>query len=151
MNKQQNSTPVRRSDPSATLAWLQNMARQARLAWRLLLDQRVSAWTKLIPPVVVAYILFPLDILPDVTPLLGQLDDVAVLFLGMKLFIEMSPPDVVREHLIALGAHVDGWRVVDGENESPPTVIEGEYELANPEAPDAEESRQQSNSGEGAA
>lgn len=141
MNRQERPTPIRRSDPSAMIAWIQNLARQARLAWRLLWDQRVPAWTKLIPPVVLAYVLFPFDIVPDITPFLGQLDDLAVLFLGIKLFIELAPPDVVREHLLALGVPTEEWRVVDEENESP-TVIEGEYELHGPEAPAAEETRQ---------
>ena len=140
MNRQERPTPIRRSDPGAMIAWIQNLARQARLAWRLLWDQRVPAWTKLIPPVVLAYVLFPFDIVPDITPFLGQLDDLAVLFLGIKFFIELAPPDVVREHLLALGASVEEWRVVDEENE-PPTVIEGEYELRDPEAPAAEDTR----------
>jgi len=58
-----------------------------------------------------------------------------VLLLGVKLFIELAPPAVVREHLLALGASIKGWRVAeDGE---PSVVIEGEYEVKGPEAPDS--------------
>jgi hypothetical protein len=32
----------------------------------------------------------------------------------------------VREHLLALGAQVQGWRVVDEPEDEPPIVIEGE-------------------------
>ena len=68
-------------------------------------------------------------------PGLGQLDDIAVLLLGIKFFIELAPPDVVREHLLALGARIKEWRVVeDGE---PSVVIEGDYEVKGPEAPDS--------------
>jgi hypothetical protein len=63
---------------------------------------------------------------------LGQLDDLAVLLLGTKLFIELSPPDVVREHLLALGAKIKEWRVVEEDSE-PPQVVEGEYTLTGPE------------------
>jgi uncharacterized membrane protein YkvA (DUF1232 family) len=44
------------------------------------------------------YLIFPVDLLPDFIPVLGQLDDLAILALGIKLFIELSPKDIVREY-----------------------------------------------------
>ena len=137
MSKDRRPVPVSQDDANALLVWLQDVARQARLAWRLFWDQRVPMWTKLIPPAALAYLLFPIDLIPDVALGLGQLDDVAVLLIGVKLFIELAPPDVVREHLLALGARIDEWRVVDEEGE-PSVVIEGQYELQTPETPEAE-------------
>ena len=53
-----------------------------------------------------------------------------MLLLGIKLFVELAPPDVVREHLRALGAHIEEWRVVEeAEGNEPSVVIEGEYQL----------------------
>jgi len=124
------------NDTSALLVWIKDVARQARLAWRLFWDQRVPLWTKLIPPVALGYVFFPLDIIPDVVPGLGQLDDVAVLLIGIKLFIELSPPDVVHEHLRALGARIKEWRAVEDEEGESSVVIEGEYELKGPETPE---------------
>jgi uncharacterized membrane protein YkvA (DUF1232 family) len=124
------------NDTSALLVWIKDVARQARLAWRLFWDRRVPLWTKLIPPVALGYVLFPLDIIPDVVPGLGQLDDVAVLLIGVKLFIELSPPDVVHEHLRALGARIKEWRTVEDEEGESSVVIEGEYELKGPETPE---------------
>ena len=129
MSDNRHPIPVEPNDTSAILGWLQDAARQGRLAWRLFWDSRVPLWTKLIPPAALAYVVFPLDIIPDVALGLGQLDDLAVLLLGLKLFIEVSPPDVVREHLRALGARIKEWRVVE---EEPPVVIEGEYQLQEP-------------------
>jgi uncharacterized membrane protein YkvA (DUF1232 family) len=137
MSKDRRPVPVSQDDANALLVWLQDVARQARLAWRLFWDRRVPLWTKLIPPAALAYLLFPIDLIPDVALGLGQLDDVAVLLIGVKLFIELAPPDVVREHLLALGARIEEWRVVDEEGE-PSVVIEGQYELQTPEAPEAE-------------
>jgi uncharacterized membrane protein YkvA (DUF1232 family) len=137
MSKDRRPVPVSPDDTNALLVWLQDVARQARLAWRLFWDQRVPLWTKLIPPAALAYLLFPIDLIPDVALGLGQLDDVAVLLIGVKLFIELAPPDVVREHLLALGARIEEWRVVDEEGE-PSVVIEGQYELQTPETPEAE-------------
>jgi hypothetical protein len=89
----------------------------------------VPFWTKLIPPAVLLYLISPADFIPDVALGLGQLDDLAVLLIGTKLFIELSPVDIVREHLTALGAHIQEWRVQDGEKEPPP-IVEGEYAVA---------------------
>jgi uncharacterized membrane protein YkvA (DUF1232 family) len=128
MSQDRHPMQVPPDNTGAILAWLQDVVRQARLAWRLFRDQRVPLWTKLIPPVAVAYALFPVDIIPDVALGLGQLDDIAVLLLGIKFFIELSPPEVVREHLAALGAHIKEWHLVD-EEERPSAVIEATYEI----------------------
>jgi uncharacterized membrane protein YkvA (DUF1232 family) len=121
---------------SAVLAWLKDVVRQLRLAWRLFLDRRVPLWTKLVPPAAMAYVLSPIDILSDFPPVgLNQLDDLAVLFLGVKLFIELAPPDVVREHLENLGVRFEEWRVMDDET----TVVEGRYEIRAPEAREQED------------
>ncbi len=137
MGKDQYPMPIEPNDTSALLAWVRDTARQARLAWRLFWDKRVPLWTKVIPPAALAYLLFPVDLIPDVALGLGQLDDAAVLLLGAKLFIELAPPDVVREHLRALGARIKEWRVVEEDGE-PPVVIEGEYRLEAPKAEEAE-------------
>ncbi len=131
MSDDRHPMPIEPNDTSAILGWLQDAARQGRLAWRLFWDSRVPLWTKLIPPAALAYLISPVDLVPDVALGLGQLDDLAVLLLGLKLFIEVAPPDVVREHLRALGARIKEWRVV--EEEEPPVVIEGEYQLQEPE------------------
>jgi len=131
MSDDRHPMPIEPNDTSAILGWLQDAARQGRLAWRLFWDSRVPLWTKLIPPAALAYVISPVDLIPDVALGLGQLDDLAVLLLGLKLFIEVAPPDVVREHLRALGARIKEWRVV--EEEEPPVVIEGEYQLQEPE------------------
>ena len=136
MSEDRHPIPVKPDDTSALLSWLQDTARQARLAWRLFWDHRVPTWTKLIPSAALVYVFSPVDFIPAaVVPGLGQLDDLAVLLFGVKLFIELAPPAVVHEHLLALGARIKEWRVAeDGE---PSVVIEGEYEVKGPEAPDS--------------
>ncbi|MFL7790803.1 MAG: YkvA family protein, partial [Anaerolineae bacterium] len=106
-----------------------DIVRQGRLAWRLLWDSRVPFWTKLIPPAVLLYLVSPVDFLPDAALGLGQLDDLAILLIGTKLFIELAPIEIVREHLAELGARIQEWRVDDGK-EAPPQIIEGEFEAA---------------------
>ena len=106
MKQDRRPAPVSPERTNLVLGWLEDVVRQARLAWRLLWDKRVPAWTKLIPPVALAYVIFPIDIIPDVALGLGQLDDIAIVLLGAKLFIELAPPEIVREHLRALGARI---------------------------------------------
>jgi uncharacterized membrane protein YkvA (DUF1232 family) len=134
MGDERQPVERRQGDEGAVLAWLREALRDFRLAWRLFLDKRVPLWTKIVPPAALAYVLSPIDILSDFPPMgLNQLDDIAVVVLGVKLFIELAPPDVVREHLKELGARIEEWRVVD-EDEGP--VVEGQYEIRAPDRED---------------
>ena len=45
-----------------------------------------------------AYVVFPVDIIPDAIPILGQADDLTVLLLVLDLFIQNAPPEVRAEH-----------------------------------------------------
>lgn len=83
-----------------TASTMGGVVKQARLAWRLLRDARVPGWAKLIPVFGLLYLLSPIDLIPEaVLPLVGEVDDIVLLLLAVKLFIDLSPPGVVREHL----------------------------------------------------
>ena len=97
---------------------LKDLIRRIQLVWRLLRDRRVPIWTKVIPFLSLVYLVIPADLVPDVLVGLGQLDDLAVLALGLKLFLELVPPAVAQEHLNDLIAAAYGWTVVEGEAES---------------------------------
>jgi uncharacterized membrane protein YkvA (DUF1232 family) len=118
MSEKRRPMPMKPGDTNAIVNWVEDAVRQIRLTWRLLFDERVSGWLKLIPPIALAYALSPVDIIPDVLLGFGQLDDLAILFVGIKAFIELAPRDVVHEHLIALGAQIQEWRVVDDDDSS---------------------------------
>lgn len=72
---------------------------QVRLVYKLLLDPEVPIYLKALPFVAVVYLLMPFDFLPDVIPGLGQLDDLTILIIGAKMFIDMAPQEVVQRHL----------------------------------------------------
>jgi len=139
MSDDRRPTERRQGDERAVLVWLREALRDFQLAWRLFLDKRVPLWTKIVPPAALAYVLSPIDILSDFPPMgLNQLDDLAVVVLGVKLFIELAPPEVVREHLQRLGARVEEWRVVDEDDGS---VVEGRYEIKAPDREDGKGTR----------
>jgi uncharacterized membrane protein YkvA (DUF1232 family) len=82
---------------------LRNLILRVRLILRLLGDRRVSPWLKIIPVLGLLYLISPLDLIPDIAlPVLGELDDAAVLWLTNYLFVELCPPAIVEEHVAAL-------------------------------------------------
>jgi uncharacterized membrane protein YkvA (DUF1232 family) len=81
-----------------------------RLVWALLRDSRVPAQQKLVLAGIGAYLFLPLDLIPDFVPVLGQLDDVAVVLLGLDLFIRSAPQDLVDEHMAKIAQDTDQLR-----------------------------------------
>jgi uncharacterized membrane protein YkvA (DUF1232 family) len=113
---------------------LAEIIKNIKLIWRLLNDGRISPWLKMIIPATLLYLLFPVDIVPDFAPGLGQLDDIAVILLGLKFFVEMCPEEIVRQHLDELTSVVSPWRVVE-EDETPEAepsrYIEAPYQVVD--------------------
>ena len=87
------------SDIGGAIDAVRKLPSYARLVWGLVRDSRVPSPQKLILVGIIGYLLMPLDLIPDFIPVLGQLDDVAVVLLGLDLFIKSAPAAVVDEHL----------------------------------------------------
>jgi uncharacterized membrane protein YkvA (DUF1232 family) len=69
------------------------------LVFQLMRDPRVNKGLKIvIPAIVAAYILSPVDLIPDFIPVLGELDDLAIILLAINMFIRLAPPEVVAEY-----------------------------------------------------
>lgn len=64
------------------------------LAYR---DPRVPWYAKLIVASVVAYAFSPIDLIPDFIPVLGYLDDLVLIPVGIALALKLIPPDVMAE------------------------------------------------------
>ncbi len=73
-------------------------------------DGRVRARQKLILVGIAGYLVLPLDLIPDFIPVVGQLDDLAVVLLGLDLFTRGAPQAVVQEHLARIAADKDELR-----------------------------------------
>jgi uncharacterized membrane protein YkvA (DUF1232 family) len=74
-----------------------------RLYWRLFRDRRVSVWPKALLVAALAYVVMPFDLLPDAIPVIGEIDDLVVVLLAARWFVMLCPPDVVSEHVAAIG------------------------------------------------
>ena len=57
----------------------------------------VPWYAKLFSILVVGYALSPVDLIPDFIPVLGYLDDLILIPLGITLAIKMIPPDIMAE------------------------------------------------------
>ena len=94
-----------------------------RLVFALMRDRRVPLAVKLILPAAVLYVVLPFDFLPDIIPVLGQIDDLLLLLVAAVVFLASVPRAVLFEHMgIDAG---NGGR--DGR------VIEGDYRLEDDE------------------
>ncbi len=80
---------------------------QVLLTWRLMFDKRVPFYAKLAIILPLLYLISPIDILPDFILGLGQLDDIGVILVGMRMFQSLAPADVVAEHQGKLPDHSD--------------------------------------------
>ena len=75
-----------------------------KLFSRLVKDPRINLAPKLVVLGALAYVVLPIDLVPDFVPGLGQADDVAVLLAGLRLFLRLCPPEIVQEHVKSIAA-----------------------------------------------
>src|SRR6185503_6975312 len=98
---------------------MRDFVKRLKLIARLMGDRRVNIFLKFLPVASVAYLIFPFDLVPGIAfPIVGALDDAAILWIGSNLFVELCPPNVVKEHMQELESNLDdssSGEVVDAE------------------------------------
>ena len=80
------------------MEFLKRAMTELKLAYWLFMQQDVPILTKLLPIFAALYVILPLDFIPDLIPVLGQLDDIALLMLGVRAFLHLAPPEVVGRY-----------------------------------------------------
>lgn len=70
----------------------------AGLVWRLMGDRRVSKVDRALFVGVLAYILAPIDLLPDFVVMLGFVDDLYLVGLALSRLLGRAGPDILLEH-----------------------------------------------------
>lgn len=78
--------------------WARAVKRDVLALYLAARDPRVPWHAKALALVVAAYALSPIDLIPDFIPVLGYLDDLIIVPLGIVLAVRMIPPDVMAEH-----------------------------------------------------
>ena len=73
------------------------LKRETLALWHALRHPRTPLAAKIVATLVVAYALSPIDLIPDFIPVLGLLDDLVLLPLGIALCLKLLPADVLAE------------------------------------------------------
>ena len=68
------------------------------LFYRLLKDKRVSLRNKITVGAAIAYLVSPIDLLPDFIPFIGQVDDIAIAFYALNSIINDVPEEIILEN-----------------------------------------------------
>jgi uncharacterized membrane protein YkvA (DUF1232 family) len=77
--------------------WARVMKRDVIALWLAARDPRVPYLAKVLAAVVAAYALSPIDLIPDFIPLVGYLDDLLLVPLGIWVAVRLVPPAVMAE------------------------------------------------------
>lgn len=105
---------------------------QIRLVYYLIRDPEVPIYLKLIPFTAVIYLIWPLDLIADVLPVLGQLDDLTALLVTSKVFVELVPQHLMIKHMDAI-REKDGYSAFSPQQDDAKLedtiVIDGEHEI----------------------
>jgi len=128
----EKSIAARKNEPG----FWREIWQQVQLVYYLLRDPEVPFYLKIIPFTALVYLVMPLDLIPDPALLIGQLDDLTVLFVAGKMFVQMAPQHVVAKHIEAI-RQKDGYITAVTESSKnnqngsveDAIIIDGEHEV----------------------
>jgi uncharacterized membrane protein YkvA (DUF1232 family) len=86
---------------SSLKSWARGIRRDVVALYFAARDPRVPWYAKAVAAAVAAYALSPIDPIPDFIPVLGHLDELVVLPLGIMLAVKLIPPELMEEHRAA--------------------------------------------------
>ncbi|WP_064093349.1 YkvA family protein [Rossellomorea aquimaris] len=78
-------------------AWAKRLKQQIYVLYLSYKDERVPWYAKIFTACVVAYAFSPIDLIPDFIPILGYLDDVIIVPIGIMVALKMIPKEVISE------------------------------------------------------
>jgi uncharacterized membrane protein YkvA (DUF1232 family) len=77
--------------------WARTIKRDTVAVWLAARDPRVPWYAKLLAGAVAAYALSPIDLIPDFIPVLGYLDDMVIVPVGILLTVRLIPSGLMTE------------------------------------------------------
>ena len=94
-------------------AWARRLKRETYTLYLAYRDPRVPWYARVVAACVVAYAFSPIDLIPDFIPVLGYLDDLVLVPLGIALAIRLIPPPVLADCRARAAARLDTPRPVN--------------------------------------
>lgn len=86
--------------------WARTLKRDTVALYLAARDPRVPWYAKVVAACVAAYALSPIDLIPDFIPVIGYLDDIILVPLGIALAIRLVPPALLAEHRASASAWI---------------------------------------------
>ena len=87
-------------NPLKVWQFIFNLPKFIKIFGRLMKDGRVPWYAKAMPILALAYIISPIDFIPALlVPIIGGLDDLVALFLGLKGLVSLTPHAIIEEHI----------------------------------------------------
>ena len=86
--------------------WARALKRDTVALYLAARDPRVPWYAKVVAACVAAYALSPIDLIPDFIPVIGYLDDIILVPLGIALAIRLIPPGLLEEHRQSASARI---------------------------------------------
>jgi uncharacterized membrane protein YkvA (DUF1232 family) len=77
--------------------WARGITRDVHALYLAARDPRVPWYAKVVAIAVAAYALSPIDLIPDFIPVIGYLDDLLIVPLGILLAVKLVPADLMAE------------------------------------------------------
>lgn len=83
--------------------WARTIRRDAVALWFAARDPRTPRPAKILAALVAAYALSPIDLIPDFIPIIGYLDDLVLVPIGIVVVVRMIPPPLMAEFRTTAG------------------------------------------------
>lgn len=77
--------------------WARRLKAEVHALYLAYRDPRTPLLAKVVSAVVVGYAFSPIDLIPDPIPVLGYLDDLILIPLGVALAVRLIPPQILAE------------------------------------------------------
>ncbi|MGS0707164.1 YkvA family protein [Acinetobacter sp. ANC 3781] len=77
--------------------WAKTLKKDIVVVWLVAKDERTPVWIKILALITAAYALSPIDLIPDFIPVLGYLDDIIIVPLGLLLVIKLTPKEIIDD------------------------------------------------------
>lgn len=81
---------------SSLQRWARLLKRDVVALWLAARDPAVPWYAKAVAGAVAAYALSPVDLIPDFIPVIGYLDDLIIVPLGILLAVRLIPPEIME-------------------------------------------------------